>query len=211
MLKLKKCNLCTGKSFYTLYSQSVDYKMPWSDFIEEKEFPLLIEGKLCYSCSWMFKDLVFDSNKLNQLYNFEDDKVSLEAELLADKNSKYRGKRIFQTVAPWLSSTGTVLDVRGRNCDHRHLSYFTRQTLRAYIKSSRFECLTCDLLIDFIGSKILLLRAAASKSKDHGIIEQLQSDRGAFIRSVLEVLHPSPWLSRIFKDTSVESIGTLKT
>ena len=304
MYQLKKCNLCKGKSLFTLYSQSISHNKPWSDFIEKRNFPLLIEGKLCRSCGWIFKDTVFNSDELNQLYNFEDERVSLEAELLADKNSKYRGGRIFQTVAPWLASAGTVLDVGGRNgelmetflekgfgvsvldmdagspiasqmlkirspfldwktdtydlitmshvlehtespgeflihartllkegglifvevpselitClikrhvgDHRHLSYFTRQTLRAHIKSSGFDCLSCELLIDVVGSKIPLLRAVARKSQDDSIIGPLRPSKGAFLRSVLEVFHPLPWLSRLFKDRSLKSIGTPKT
>tara|TARA_B110000971_G_C19607799_1_gene318993 strand:- start:65 stop:433 length:369 start_codon:yes stop_codon:yes gene_type:complete len=92
MYQLKKCNLCKGKSLFTLYSQSISHNKPWSDFIEKRNFPLLIEGKLCRSCGWIFKDSVFNSDELNQLYNFEDERVSLEAELLADKTSKYRGE-----------------------------------------------------------------------------------------------------------------------
>lgn len=45
--------------------------------------------------------------------------------------------------------------------DHRHLCYFTKQTLRRFIENAGFECLSCKLLVDLVGSNIPLLRAVA--------------------------------------------------
>ena len=300
MRQLTECNLCKGNSLFTLYSQTISYNNPWSEFIEERNFPLLIEGKICLSCGWIFKNLVYDSEELARLYNFKEEGLSAEAELMGDKNAKYRGLRIFQTVEPWLSSAGNVLDVGGRNgelmetflekgfkvsvldmdagrpispqmlkirspflawdadmydlitmshvlehtespgafldharkllkedgiifievpselftClikrhvgDHRHLSYFTRETLRAYLKSSGFDCLSCELLIDVVGSKIPLLRAVARKVEDVGIMEPLTPGKSAFFRSIADVLHPLPWFSRIFRNASFGRSG----
>lgn len=48
--------------------------------------------------------------------------------------------------------------------DHRHLCYFTKQTLGRFIESAGLECLSCRLLVDMVGNDIPLLRAVARKS-----------------------------------------------
>lgn len=290
MYRLIECKLCRGRSLFTLYSQAINYAAPWSGFLERSNFPLTMQGKICSSCGWIFKDIGYDAEELARLYNLKDDAVSAEAEMLADKNAKYRGLRIFQTVEPWLPPVGKVLDVGGRNgelmqtfldrgfevsvldmdaghpispaiskirspflawdadrfdlltmshvlehtespgdflsharqllkedglvfvevpselltClikrhvgDHRHLCYFTRETLKAYLEISGFECLSCKLLVDLVGSRIPLLRAVARKGRANAPIGALRANRGALIRSLAEVLHPLPWLARV--------------
>jgi hypothetical protein len=303
MYELKECNLCKGKSLLTIYSQNIDYKQPWFKFIEPCNFPLLIEGKLCRSCGWIFKNFVYDSDELSRLYNFDENVISAEAEILADKNAKYRGLRIFQTVEPWLPSEGKVLDVGGRNgelmqtilekgfkvtvldmdagspisplilkirspflawnedkydlvtmshvlehtespgdflvharklmkkdgiifievpselitClikrhvgDHRHLSYFTRETLRAYLKSSGFNCLSCKLLVDVVGSKIPIIRAVARKIENKDIPVPFNPDKYSLFRSIADLLHPLPYYSRLFRFAPFEILGKSK-
>ena len=290
MYHLTECSLCKGNSFFTLYSETVAYQKPWSDFLDVKNFPLTMRGKVCRSCGWIFKDPVYDIDELARLYNLKEETVSAEAGLLADKNASYRGQRIFQSVEPWLLSVGKVLDVGGRNgelmqtflergfdvsvldmdagkpispriskirspflewnvqrydlitmshvlehtespgaflahagrllkedgllfievpselltClikrhvgDHRHLCYFTKETLKAYLAMSGYECLSCKLLVDLVGSRIPLLRAVAKKGRADATISTYRATRGAFIRSVAEVFHPLPWLSRV--------------
>ena len=292
MYHLTECNLCKGKSFFILYSQSIGYNKPWSVFLEKSFFPLTIRGKLCLSCGWIFKELAYDSEELASLYNMRADSLSVEAEMLADINARYRGQRIFQTVEPWLLSVGHVLDVGGRNgelmqdfiekgfkvsvldmdagnpisrqmikirssflawnentydlitmshvlehtaspgefllharkllkedgilfievpselctClikrhvgDHRHLCYFTRETLRGYLDSSGFECVSCKLLVDLVGSKIPLIRAVAKKAVNNDTLGLLHPSRSAVFRSLEDVLHPITWFSRIFR------------
>lgn len=292
MYRLIECGLCKGKSLFTLYSQAISYSEPWSEFMGESNFPLMIEGKICRSCGWIFKDLAYKAEELARLYNLWEGNLSVEAEMLADKNAEYRGRRIFQTVEPWLSSVGNVLDVGGRNgelmqsflekgfkvtvldmdagrpispqivkvrspflawgagkydlvtmshvlehtespdgflahartllkengilfvevpselltClirrhvgDHRHLCYFTRETLRAYLRSTGFECVSCELLVDTVGTQIPLIRAVARKAENYGTLGLFKPRRGALFRSLKDLLHPLPWLCRISK------------
>ncbi len=289
MFRLTECRLCKGRSLFTLYRQTIDYSSPWTEFLERSNFPLTVQGKICTSCGWIFKDIGYDAEELARLYNLEEEAASAEAEMLAGENAKYRGLRIFQTVEPWLPSTGKILDVGGRNgelmqtflergfevsvldmdaghpaspgiskirapflawdangfdlltmshvlehtespggflsharqllkedglvfvevpselltClirrhvgDHRHLCYFTRETLNAFLEIAGFECLSCKLLVDLVGSRIPLLRAVARK-EGGAPIGTFRAKRGALIRSLSDVLHPLPWLARV--------------
>ena len=80
--------------------------------------------------------------------------------------------------------------------DHRHLSYFTRATLRAYLERSGFKCLSCNLLLDVVGSEIPLLRAVGRKQAD-AVVSRVPSDWTGLLRSLSDILHPLPLLSRI--------------
>ena len=290
MKRLNKCNYCKGTRLINIYSQEIKCQKPWSNFIKLREFPFVINAKICASCGWIFKDYVFNSNELASLYNLDDEKLSEEAKSMADKNAKYRGKQMFKAVEKWMPKSGKILDVGGRNgelmetfltegykisvldmdagepiskeiskirspflewnkgqydlitmshvlehtekprdflmhsrqllhdtglifievpsemitClikrhvgDHRHLCYFTRETLKAYITSSGFECLYCELLIDVVGSRIPLLRAVGRKIDDHNFTKPSKENRYAFLRSITDLFHPLPWLSRI--------------
>lgn len=300
MKQLNQCNLCKGTKFLKLYSQKIENTKPWSEFIDPENFPFVVNAKMCRSCGWIFKDLVFNTGELEKLYNLKEEKTSTEAILLADKNAKYRGKRMFHTVKPWLSISGNILDVGGRNgelmetflkedyiisvldmdagdpvsskinkirspflewekdqynlivmshvlehtetpsdflvharkllkedglifievpsemitClikrhvgDHRHLCYFTRETLRSCLELSGFECLSCELLIDVVGSEISILRAVGKKLNDSDVVKTSRPSKGAFLRSISDLFHPLPWLSRIFKVHLVKNIN----
>lgn len=80
--------------------------------------------------------------------------------------------------------------------DHRHLSYFTRATLRAYLERSGFKCLSCKLLVDVVGSEIPLLRAVGRKQAG-AVASAPPSGVRVLVRSLSDVLHPLPLLNRL--------------
>jgi len=284
MYKLTKCSLCGKNQFYTLYKEKHEYVKPWRNFIEKEDFPISIEGLICKHCSWICQKQAYGENELERLYSPDKDKASGEHEKFADKNAKYRGTRIYQTVEPWLKRTSHVLDVGGRNgelmasflneahivsvldrdggkpisekvkkirrpflewggdkydlvimshilehtespleflmharkilkCDglvfievpfelftsiikrhsgdHRHLCYYTRETLKAYLKISGFECISCQLINDIVGDKIPLIRAVAKKQKIENGLSKFNPNKLFFYKSLLDVIHPT--------------------
>jgi hypothetical protein len=82
--------------------------------------------------------------------------------------------------------------------DHRHLSYFTRATLRAYIERSGFKCLSCNLLVDVVGSEIPLLRAVGRK-REGTVVSRGAPDSTGLVRSLLDIFHPLPLLTRFLQ------------
>lgn len=78
--------------------------------------------------------------------------------------------------------------------DHRHLGYFARQTLRAFLESSGFTCLSCSLEIGFVGSSLPVLKAVARKSLATGT---WKPRRFMVLRSLAEALHPLPLFVRV--------------
>jgi len=83
--------------------------------------------------------------------------------------------------------------------DHRHLCYFTRQTLKSSLYLAGFDCLTCDLVLDVVGGRIPLLRAVGRKNATGTRSTNSVTGNYAVFKSILEVLHPKPWLNRILK------------
>jgi|GEM_PF-4846294 len=77
--------------------------------------------------------------------------------------------------------------------DHRHLGYFTRQTLRGFLESSGFKCLSCNLQIGFVGSSLPVLKAVARKSLITGT---WKPRRFMALRSLAEAFHPMPLFVR---------------
>lgn len=84
--------------------------------------------------------------------------------------------------------------VRRHVGDHRHLGYFTKQTLRAFLESSGFNCLSCSLEIGFVGSPLPVLRAVARKSL---VTCAWVPYRFMVLRSLVEALHPLPLFVRL--------------
>src|SRR6266568_3675558 len=91
MFRLTECRLCKGRSLFTLYRQTIDYSSPWTEFLERSNFPLTVQGKICTSCGWIFKDIGYDAEELARLYNLEEEAASAEAEMLAVPH-----RRVFQ-------------------------------------------------------------------------------------------------------------------
>ena len=72
-VQVNGCTLCGNSSFFNLFRQNIDFSEPWSLFIQETDFPLNIEGKICLSCGWIFQNPTYSDDELYSLYNFKED------------------------------------------------------------------------------------------------------------------------------------------
>lgn len=77
--------------------------------------------------------------------------------------------------------------------DHRHLVYFTRESLTSVFRAAGFDCLNCTLTTGFVGAPLPVLRAIGRKATPS---RHWQPRRGAVFRSLREVAHPLPWKIR---------------
>jgi SAM-dependent methyltransferase len=78
--------------------------------------------------------------------------------------------------------------------DHRHLGYFTKQSLRGFLESTGFTCLSCSLQIGFVGSSLPVIKAVARKSLSTGT---WKPRRLMVFKSLTEALHPLPLFVRV--------------
>lgn len=117
MKQINQCNLCGSDKLHTLYKKNINYSLPWSNFIEEKEFPFSVSGVICKNCGWIFQNPSYSVSELDLLYNFSDSQaLSKEAENLAELNAKRRSEILYENISKYITNkTRQILDVGGRN------------------------------------------------------------------------------------------------
>jgi SAM-dependent methyltransferase len=117
MKQIKNCDLCGSDNFHTLYIKSIKNSLPWSNFINQEEFPIIVSGTICKNCGWIFQNPSYTDIELDLLYNYSDSNtLSQEAKELADLNAKKRGKILYDIVIKhFTAQTKKILDVGGRN------------------------------------------------------------------------------------------------
>ena len=88
--------------------------------------------------------------------------------------------------------------VRRNVGDHRHLCYFTSTTLHNYLEQSGLHCIWCHHTAGVIGGNTIpLIRAVATKESSPSQGACWEQPRLMFMKSVLELLRPMPWIYRI--------------
>jgi len=78
--------------------------------------------------------------------------------------------------------------------DHRHIVYFSRATLRSTLEAAGFDCLSCELKMGFVGSRLPVIRAVARRAAQQP--KAWRPGKWAVLRSLAEVLHPVPVMVR---------------
>lgn len=80
--------------------------------------------------------------------------------------------------------------------DHRHLGYFSKMTLRAFLEKSGFTCLHCESLVDVVGAPIPVIRAVARNSNSDGD-RRWTPTRFMATKSLAEMFNHILWTSRV--------------
>jgi len=80
--------------------------------------------------------------------------------------------------------------------DHRHLGYFSKTTLRAFLEKSGFTCLHCAPLVDVVGAPIPIIRVAARNSNSDGYV-RWTPPRFMAIESLAAMFNHVLWMSRV--------------
>jgi len=117
MKQINFCDLCGSYNIHTLYKKSINFSSPWSNFIKENEFPILVSGTICKNCGWIFQNPSYTDDELDLLYNYSDSQsLSKEAESLANLNAKKRSQILYDNISKYFTNhTKRILDVGGRN------------------------------------------------------------------------------------------------
>lgn len=117
MKQINNCDLCGSSNFQTLYKKSIKNSLPWSNFINQEEFPIIVSGTICKNCGWVFQNPSYTDTELDLLYNYSDSNgLSQEAKELADLNAKKRSQILYDIVIKYFTGqTKKILDVGGRN------------------------------------------------------------------------------------------------
>lgn len=89
--------------------------------------------------------------------------------------------------------------------DHRHLGYFSRCTLRAFLEKSGFSCLQCKLVVDLVGAPIPVIRAVAKKMDGNESWEWKPRSLMA-LNTVAEAFNCAVWMPRM-KNRILQYLG----
>jgi SAM-dependent methyltransferase len=108
------CDLCGAGSFHMLFTQKIDYKVPWSSFIGVESFPLRTGAKLCGCCGWLFLDPTYDEAELEKLYAADGSRLPPDGTTAVTTTDQQRCQAIRRTLEPWLPAGHLrLLDVGG--------------------------------------------------------------------------------------------------